>query len=637
MGGFNVRRFLRGFSMLLSVVLIASLVPLAAFAEPLELQPSAAAVDSAGLARHGAMPPLGLHSLGMTALAADDEIPGVALGASPMTGSLSLNDDDWVDVYSFSMAPGQVFSAELTMPAGRSFVMDIFDPTGTSVYEYTGYSAYSEPWDATRQRVQAPSYALGGTYYVVVWLIDENPYYGQYSLSWQKHTLGGDDDVPGALAPAASPSSGALDWRTDPSDVYKFDLTDDQVLTLSLSAGSGSASTAYPVGGFDMYTYQAGAMTVWGTDWTTWGVNTRDGGSSTATKSYYCPPGGAGTMYVEIHSELSAATYNLTWQVTDPNSTRLSGANRYETSYEISKANFVSAGTAVLAAGTSFADALCASGLAGELNAPLLLIPPKILDDGYLTDDGRAFRNECMRLGVTRFEVVGGEAAISSALLADAKLVTDVSSTGRYSGADRYATSANVMNRIVSLNGGPTSVALVARGDKFADALSAAPFAYSYGYPILLTKSDALPTTVKSALQSATPATAYVLGGNAAVFPSVFTAIDGIVPAVSRKDGADRYATALNFASFVVDDLGAASWADVGLATGVNFPDALSGGAACGARGGVLLLTQPDALNVGVAAKIADEAADIDRVTIFGGTSAVSSAARTQLDAILNP
>ncbi len=628
---------MRGFRVLFSAVLIASLVPIAAFADPLEPQPSVATPPDSGLAQRGGMPPIGLHSLGMTALAADDEIPGVALGASPLTSSLSLNDDDWVDVYSFTMAPGQVFSAELTMPAGRSFFMDVYDPTGTSVYEYTGLNAWSEPWDATHERVQLPSFALGGTYYAVVWLSDENPYLGQYTLSWQKYTLGGDDDVPGALAPAASPVSGALNWRTDPSDVYKFDLADDQVLTLSLSAGSGSASTVYPVGGFDMYTYQAGTTTVWGTDWTTWGVNTRDGGSNTATKSYYCPPGGAGTVYLEIHAELSTATYNLTWQVTDPNSIRLSGASRYETSYEISKANFVSAGTAVLAAGTSFADALCASGLAGELKAPLLLVPPKILEDGYLTDAGRAFRYECMRLGVTRFEVVGGEAAISSALLSDAKLVAGVSSTGRYSGADRYATSATVMNRIVSLNGGPTGVAIVARGDKFADALSAAPFAYSYGYPILLTKSDALPSSVRTSLQAATPATAYVLGGLTAVNGSVFSAIDSVVPTVERKAGVDRYETALNFASFVVDDLGAGSWAQIGLATGINFPDALSGGAACGARGGVLLLTQPDTLNPGVGAKLSDEMADIDRVTIFGGTSAVSSTVRTQVDGLLNP
>lgn len=626
-----MQRLTRVLGVLVSLVLLAALVPAAAFADG-----GAGSSAGEGVAtprvRGGLMRPLGL-----TPLAADDDIPGLPLGPSAQSGGLSLNDDDWVDVYSFTMAPGQVFTADMQVAPGRVFYMEIFDSSGTTVYDTTGLNTQSLPWDENHDRIQIPtSNTLGGTYYLVVWLGDENPYWGSYSISWQTYTRGGDDDVPGAIAPGTASVSGSLDWRTDASDVYRFDLADNQQLTLELAAGSGAASTVYPVGGLDMYAYQAGSTTAWG-DMPTWGVNTTDAGSSSVTKSYYCPPGGAGTVYVEVHAELSAANYTLDWQITDPNNIRLSGANRYETSYEISRANFVSSGVAVLASGSSFPDALCASGLAGALNAPLLLVPPKILDGSYLTDDGRAFRNECLRLGVTQFQVVGGQAAISTEVLDDAELVTGVGSSSRWSGADRYATSASVMNRIVAMNGGPVEAAVVARGDKFADALAAAPFAYAGGYPILLTKTDALPTSVRSSLQAAIPGTVYVLGGTSAVNAAVYGAVDGIVPTVSRIDGPDRYATALNFATFIVDDLGVASWADVGLATGVNFPDALSGGAACGSRGGVLLLTEPTTLNTGVSAKLAEESAGIDRVTIFGGTAAVSSAVRTQVDAVLNP
>ncbi len=623
----HVSRCLRLF---VTVILAVSLVPAAAFAAPAQTDSSVG--SSAGLGRGP-----GIRASGVLPLAADDDIPGVALGASPVSSSLNPDADDYVDVYSFTMAPGQVFSAELAMPAGRSFYMELFDSTGSTVYDYEGLIEQSLPWDATHDRIHtATSNSAGGTYYLVVWWGDENPAYGAYTLTWQKYTRSGDDDVAGATSPGASPVAGSLDWRTDPSDVYSFDLLDDEVLTLTLSAGSGAASTAYPVGGFSMYAYPAGTTTVWG-DVPTWGANTLDGGTNSVTKSYYCPPGGAGTVFVELNTGISAANYNLAWSISDPSTVRLSGSNRYETSLEISKANFASSGTAVLASGTSFADALCASGLAGALDAPLLLLPPKILDGGFLTDDGRAFRNECMRLGVTQFAVVGGVAAISAEVLDDAKLVTGVSTSTRYSGTDRYATSAVVMNKIVNLNGGPTDVALIARGDKFADALAAAPYAYANGYPILLTRTDALPTTVRGSLQSAAPATAYVLGGTSAVNGAVFADVDSIVGTVERKDGADRYATALNFATFVVDDLGEASWAQVGLATGVNFPDALSGGAAMGSRGGVLLLTPPDALNPAVGAKLTDEAAGIERVSIFGGTAAVSAAVRSQVEAILAP
>lgn len=623
------RHVSRCLHLIVAVILAVSLVPASAFAAP---ESPASEVGSWAGTERGP----GIRPSGVLPLAADDDIPGIALGASPVAGSLSGNDDDYVDVYSFTMTPGQVFSAELTMPAGRSFYMELFDSSGSTVYDYTGLVEESLPWDATHDRIHvATTNTSGGTYYLAVWG-DDNPYYGAYTLNWTKYTRSGDDEVTGAISPVTTPVAGSLDWRTDASDVYRFDLLDDQVLTLTLSAGSGAASTAYPVGGFSMYAYPAGTTTVWG-DVPTWGASTLDEGTNAVTKSYYCPPGGAGTIYVELHADMSAANYNLAWAVSSPSTVRLSGYNRYETSLEISKANFVSSGKVVLASGTSFADALCASGLAGALDAPLLLLPPKILDGGFLTDDGRAFRDECLRLGVTEFAVVGGVAAISAELLDDAKLVTGVSTATRYSGADRYATSADVMNKIVNLNGGPTDVALVARGDKFADALAAAPYAYANGYPILLTRTDALPGAVRTSLQSLTPGTAYVLGGTAAVSGSVFAELDSIVATVERKDGADRYATALNFATFVVDGLGAASWAQVGLATGVNFPDALSGGAAVGSRGGVLLLTPPDALDPAVGAKLTYEAAGVDRVSIFGGTAAVSAAVRSQVEAILAP
>ncbi len=72
------------------------------------------------------------------------------------------------------------------------------------------------------------------------------------------------------------------------------------------------------------------------------------------------------------------------------------------------------------------------------------------------------------------------------------------------------------------------------------------------------------------------------------------TAIEDISPEiyVERIFGADRYATSANLAAWSVE-YGYASKMFVGVATGLNFPDALGGGAACGSKSGVLLLTNP--------------------------------------------
>lgn len=618
----------RVLNLVCAVALLGLMVPAQVFAAP--QAPIATPRTEAAAAPR-------IHAMNALPLAADDEIPGVPLGSSPVADSLSVNDGDWVDVYSFTMAPGQVFSAELTMPAGRSYFMEIYNSSGTTVYSTAGRVDQSTPWDETHDRIQMPtSNTAGGTYYLVVWIADDNPFWGGYTITWQKYTRAGDDEITGAVSPGGSPVNGSLDWRTDPSDVYAFTLAEDDVLTLTLQGGAGSVSSVYGTGGFSMYPYQAGTTTVWG-DWPTWGANQMDAGSNTVTKSYYCPPGGAGTVYVEVHAEISAATYILGYAITSPNLVRLSGANRYETSYEISKANFLTSNVAVLASGTSFADALCASGLAGVYDAPLLLIPPKLFNDTGWTPEGLAFRNEVIRLGVTDFLVVGGTSVVPDALVNQATDVCDVASASRYGGTDRYGTSAIVMDQIVNQSGGAPAVVLMARGDQFADALAAAPFAYANGYPILLTKPYLLPDPVITRLTGSTPDAVYLLGGTAAVSASVASQINAIVPDMVRKDGVDRYETALNFAKFVADDLGLASWSQVGLATGVNFPDALSGGAACGARGGVLLLTPSAELSDGVGTELGDHVGGIDRVTTFGGTSAISAGVQNEVEAILHP
>lgn len=60
-------------------------------------------------------------------------------------------------------------------------------------------------------------------------------------------------------------------------------------------------------------------------------------------------------------------------------------------------------------------------------------------------------------------------------------------------------------------------------------------------------------------------------------------------------------------------------------ATGMNYPDALGGSAAIGARGGVLLLTKPTELTASTSALLAAHADDIDHFEVFG-EGAISSA-----------
>ena len=90
-----------------------------------------------------------------------------------------------------------------------------------------------------------------------------------------------------------------------------------------------------------------------------------------------------------------------------------------------------------------------------------------------------------------------------------------------------------------------------------------------------------------------------------------------------RYGGIDRYETAAIIAEDGVD-AGYGSWDYVGLATGLNFPDALAGGVAAGANRGVILLTRTDVLPSFTADALADHGAEILYAEVYGGPGAVA-------------
>ena len=96
-------------------------------------------------------------------------------------------------------------------------------------------------------------------------------------------------------------------------------------------------------------------------------------------------------------------------------------------------------------------------------------------------------------------------------------------------------------------------------------------------------------------------------------------------PVVNRLWGADRYATAVTVSQTSFPKAGSA--AAVVLATGENFPDALSGVPLATEKGGPLLLTPSAAADPRVAAEIKRVLAPGGTVYVLGGTKAVSDAA----------
>ena len=184
----------------------------------------------------------------------------------------------------------------------------------------------------------------------------------------------------------------------------------------------------------------------------------------------------------------------------------------------------------------------------------------------------------------------------------------------RYAGTDRYDTALKVATAL----GSPSTVFL-ATGINFPDALSAGPAAAASHGVVLLTDGSTLPAAVKAYL-TAHPGTVYAVGG-----PAV--AAD---PAATPLQGADRYATAAAVATAIFT-----APTSVGLASGVTFPDALSGGAYQAHVGGPILLTAPTTLPAATSTYLTGAKATIAAVEIFGGDAALSTSVQTAITAAL--
>ncbi|WP_431277280.1 cell wall-binding repeat-containing protein [Leifsonia poae] len=197
----------------------------------------------------------------------------------------------------------------------------------------------------------------------------------------------------------------------------------------------------------------------------------------------------------------------------------------------------------------------------------------------------------------------------------------------RIAGADRYSVAVNI-----SQNWTPgVPVVYIAKGTDYPDALSAAPAAVVGGGPLLLVMPNAIPAVVLAELQRLQPKKIVVVGGEGSVQPAVYLQLSTLTPSIVRLAGATRYEASRNVVSYAFGATGAPR---VYVATGQNFPDALSASAAAGTRGAPVLLVP------GNDATVAQETTDLIKslhpndVAIAGGPGSVSSGIQTALSGL---
>lgn len=189
--------------------------------------------------------------------------------------------------------------------------------------------------------------------------------------------------------------------------------------------------------------------------------------------------------------------------------TRVSGATRYETSRTIVADAFASASTVYLATGRNFPDALTASAAAAHLDAPVVLV-----DGGASSVDAETL-GLLQDLGVTTVRIAGATAVISPAL--EQSLATAGFTVQRIGGADRYATGTAIVRGAFT----SSTVAYVASGLNFPDALAGAALAGSVDAPLFITTGTCVPDAVSRAMTDLGVTSVVLLGGTPTLGASV--------------------------------------------------------------------------------------------------------------------
>jgi len=209
------------------------------------------------------------------------------------------------------------------------------------------------------------------------------------------------------------------------------------------------------------------------------------------------------------------------------NVTRIGGSNRYETARLVAMetrtildCNYD--GTAFVATGANFPDALGAGPLAAANGWPVFLVP----STGLQSETASAMAG----IGVSEALVLGGSNAVPASV--DSDIVSLVGATvTRLSGATRYDTAAAVAQYGVMYGGLGWDGVAIATGQNFPDGLTAGASQGHIGSVLLLTPSTYLHAAPAALLETNKDAIATVrfVGGTIAVDANVRVSVAALL------------------------------------------------------------------------------------------------------------
>ncbi len=194
-----------------------------------------------------------------------------------------------------------------------------------------------------------------------------------------------------------------------------------------------------------------------------------------------------------------------------PEVRRVSGVDRYGSARALVRQGFAPGvgGTAWLASGRTWTDAVVAGAAAASHRAPLLTV------------DGRAERlpmatTALIRdLGLTSVTIAGDARAVSPGIQAQLEGLLGASTVRRATGKDRYAVAASV-DRLAHAEPAP-GAAYLANGRDAATAVSGGFLAGTTGRPLYFTTPYCVPAAARPALTASSVSEVVLVGGERSI------------------------------------------------------------------------------------------------------------------------
>jgi len=331
-----------------------------------------------------------------------------------------------------------------------------------------------------------------------------------------------------------------------------------------------------------------------------------------------------------LSSVLTALVLSVTVNITSVQAAtvkRTAAGDRIGTANQVAIELFGTAQNVILVNGYGYADAVSATPLAKQLNAPILLTKGVTLESEVLTT--------IEKLGASKIYIVGGTGVVSFAIEGALKTKYGVERIAGTTDTTRMGTNAEVAKKVIELSGEKTAM-LVNGQDGYADALSVASIAAQKGYPVLFGSSKTVAAVVKDVISKNDIKTILAVGGEGVLPQTVVDSVSGS-KITKAEDSKNRFSTNLAVLKYFKEN-GGLDFSNVYVAAGgaapTHFADALVASAAAAKTGSPLVLSGVGADETAVLAAsdyILTNATDSSNIVIVGGTASVSSDIEAQL------